>query len=986
MTIGEDVTRQSIKRLGAATANAAGLILAALLCRSFLWSPANAVGLKVLVVGVALLAAFRPAVALLVLAGIVPFGRVLSSLASPAEPTGITGALALAYLAGWASSTLRARVDDRPVSPGLLLGYGFAAVVVASLLVDIGVYRHWRDYWYPYLGQLFTYLARDFLNVGLESRPWAATFGLPAAQGAEIFLVGVALTRAAQVSCASHPAFSRRLLLTLAIAAVGTAVLSAGVALQVAGAGNRSLLSVFQNDRIAAHVTKVNTAASSFVLFIPVLLGVTVWSMRFRRRSAPVRVLRGFAAAVGLGLLFGALLLTGTRAAMIAGIAIVAGAALYAFAAGIRVRQRTKRSVVAILAASIAVSALLGHEFYSRTAALEAASLTQFSLPVRVLMWRSALKTLAAQPVFGVGIGQFQYRVAEFDPEAALPTNVGASRFHAHNQFLEMAAEVGVIGGLLFVGVFAVILWRAWKAFRASHDPLLGGAVAGVVAFLITCLVGQPLFYNVVAYPFWMVLGVVLAGGDASPTALPDEQTPAYRRFRTRLAAGFLLLLAVSIPVRVWQGKDRVNFALAAYGFSEWHRPADGAPYRLVRDNGTFFTYPHALRLKLPIRRDVEAGQSRVEVDVSLDGRRARTLTLGDGEWQSAEFIIPFDAKRRFRRIDIAVRAPAGVAAQVRVAPAEIREDETMDPAQTNLRAVLWDLTGDRKSDILWRHAARGEVWVWPMDGATRLAETNVGKVAETNWAIRGVADHNGDGKADILWRHAPTGMIYYWPMNGGTRLSETYVATVDPAYDVVGTGDYNGDGKADILWRHLTNGELWVWLMDGATALSIRFVDTVDPGYVVKGSGDLDGNGKADIVWHHATRGDVWVWLMNGTTRVSQTRVGAVTDVGYQIAGLADHTGDGNADLLWHHATRGEVWLWPMNGATRLSETKIAIMPDTGYQIVGNGDYDGNGKADIVWHHATRGEVWLWPMNGAARLSETKVATVPDVGYQIVR
>jgi hypothetical protein len=309
---------------------------------------------------------------------------------------------------------------------------------------------------------------------------------------------------------------------------------------------------------------------------------------------------------------------------------------------------------------------------------------------------------------------------------------------------------------------------------------------------------------------------------------------------------------------------------------------------------------------------------------------------------------------------------------------------------ETRLRTapatVAGDFTGDLKGDILWRHAARGEVWLWPMDGAARTAETHVRTVSDTDWEIRGLGDQTGNGKADILWRNKTTGMIYFWPMDGTTVLSETYVATVDPAYDIVGSGDYDGNGKSDILWRQLTTGAVWIWLMNGATPLSQVYVDTVDPAYAVVGSGDLDGDHKADIVWHHGTTGEVWVWLMNGTTRTSQTYVGTVGDVGYQIVGVADHTGDGKADLLWHHATRGEVWIWPMDGTTVVSETYVDTVPDTGYQIAGSGDYNGDGKADILWHHATRGEVWVWLMNGTTKLSQTWVATVPDVGYQVVK
>jgi hypothetical protein len=301
-------------------------------------------------------------------------------------------------------------------------------------------------------------------------------------------------------------------------------------------------------------------------------------------------------------------------------------------------------------------------------------------------------------------------------------------------------------------------------------------------------------------------------------------------------------------------------------------------------------------------------------------------------------------------------------------------------------RTAVPDFDRDLRSDVLWRHQTRGDVWLWPMNGAARTAETYVRTVADTNWEIRGLGDQTRDGNPDILWRHKTTGMVYFWPMNGSTRAAETYVATVDPAYDIVGTGDFNGDGKSDILWRHATLGEVWIWLMNGATPLGQVYVGTVDPAYVIQGVGDLDGDGKADIVWHHATLGEVWVWLMSGTTRLSATWVGTVPDVGYQIAGVADHDGDGKADILWRHATTGEVWVWRMDGAARLAEAWVGTVPDTNYRVVNTGDYDGDGKADILWYHATLGDVWVWQMDGTTKLSETWVGTVPDVGYQIVK
>jgi hypothetical protein len=137
--------------------------------------------------------------------------------------------------------------------------------------------------------------------------------------------------------------------------------------------------------------------------------------------------------------------------------------------------------------------------------------------------------------------------------------------------------------------------------------------------------------------------------------------------------------------------------------------------------------------------------------------------------------------------------------------------------------------------------------------------------LVDPGYVVKGVDDFDVNHKADIVWHHATRGEVWIWLMDGTTRLNEVWVGTVpDMGYQIVGVADHTGDRKADILWHHATRGEVWIWMMSGTTRLAATWVDTVpDTGYRIVGSGDYDGDGRADVLWHHATRGEVWVWLM---------------------------------------------------------------------------------------------------------------------------
>jgi hypothetical protein len=142
--------------------------------------------------------------------------------------------------------------------------------------------------------------------------------------------------------------------------------------------------------------------------------------------------------------------------------------------------------------------------------------------------------------------------------------------------------------------------------------------------------------------------------------------------------------------------------------------------------------------------------------------------------------------------------------------------------ADTSWKIVaVADVDGDSKADILWRNAATGQNYVHPMNGtAIKTTEGYFRTVANQNWRVAGVADLDGDGKADIVWRNAATGENYLYPMDGKIiKPSEAYFRTVaDLNWQIAALGDYDGDGKSDLVWRNSATGENYLYPMDGST------------------------------------------------------------------------------------------------------------------------------------------------------------------------
>lgn len=127
-------------------------------------------------------------------------------------------------------------------------------------------------------------------------------------------------------------------------------------------------------------------------------------------------------------------------------------------------------------------------------ARLSATSTDDLNARARFLYWGAAFELWRAHPLAGVGAGNFSTRLTEARaafaarrPDSTLNgINEGYLNAGAHNEYIQIIAELGAAGLLLFVAFCAALVWSAWRALRSSTGPLVPGAVASLLVFAVS--------------------------------------------------------------------------------------------------------------------------------------------------------------------------------------------------------------------------------------------------------------------------------------------------------------------------------------------------------------------------------------------------------------------------------------------------------------------------------------------------------------------
>jgi len=135
----------------------------------------------------------------------------------------------------------------------------------------------------------------------------------------------------------------------------------------------------------------------------------------------------------------------------------------------------------------------------------------------RMPLYKSSLSIWKDYPVFGAGIGMLEdlLRSAKYKLPENYPIPKGLT-LHAHNTYLELGAETGILGFLSFIFIFAVFFRKALRLISypgsnlsPDYHAIFLGLFSSIIAILIFALSSSIITVGVNnSLYFWLLLGI----------------------------------------------------------------------------------------------------------------------------------------------------------------------------------------------------------------------------------------------------------------------------------------------------------------------------------------------------------------------------------------------------------------------------------------------------------------------------------------------
>lgn len=304
--------------------------------------------------------------------------------------------------------------------------------------------------------------------------------------------------------------------------------------------------------------------------------------------------------------------------------------------------------------------------------------------PERYFLWKEALAMTRDYPLTGVGTGGYIVELPNYYSVDKTPNPGGLERFRrndsAENYFLQVGAEMGLIGLAVFMAVFAAVALRAVRGVRETRGKeggfLVLGASAGMAAYFVNILFHSYIGSFETIFMFWTLAAIIfgISGRElrtrsdaAAGSSLCSRRNlkfaatlPEARGLKPVVLVFIILIILAFGAIHLWNSLHSLSipartraFGLKQdFGVYPPEKTADGREFRWTGKTAGLRVRPAGPEVRVPLlasHPNIAKSPVHVRVFFTADLFRHRLplgeIVLRENLWQEAAFSLPESAR-----------------------------------------------------------------------------------------------------------------------------------------------------------------------------------------------------------------------------------------------------------------------------------------------------------------------------------------------------
>jgi O-antigen ligase len=248
---------------------------------------------------------------------------------------------------------------------------------------------------------------------------------------------------------------------------------------------------------------------------------------------------------------------------------------LVAGTVSIMLSKRSSRSAVTLLASLVVLDLLVIGSMVGMDQVVERIEQTSSDRENRDEVAADTLNYWRDYRLTGSGLGNYYMTYPRYRSEI-----VSGFYNYAHNDYLQMAAETGIIGSTLLSLFVIATFWATFRALLRRHDPWCRGfaftAQMAICAILIHATVDYNLqipansaYFMVILALAWVSFGLPSAKGLYRPVSAGLQNGTAHKKWQVPVL--MILLSLLSLKASMWGGADLIT-STSSYHMAKWRQ------------------------------------------------------------------------------------------------------------------------------------------------------------------------------------------------------------------------------------------------------------------------------------------------------------------------------------------------------------------------------------------------------------------------------